>query len=126
MKRREFIALIGGAAAWPLSARGQRTKMPVVGLLGSTSADAYAFRIAFIRQGLSETGYVEGRNVSIEYRWAESQYGRLPEMAAELVRREVDVILAITTVAALAAKGATTTIPVVFEAGADPVALDMR
>jgi putative ABC transport system substrate-binding protein len=110
---------------WPFAARAQRPKMPIVGLLGSTSADAYASRVAFIRQGLSETGYVEGRNVAIEYRWAESQYDRLPGMAAELVRREVDVIVAITTVAALAAKGATTTMPVVFEAGGDPVGLGL-
>ncbi|MGA7771656.1 MAG: ABC transporter substrate-binding protein, partial [Pseudolabrys sp.] len=110
---------------WPLVVRAQRPKMPVVGLLGSTSADAYASRTAFIRQGLSETGYVESRNVAIEYRWAESQYDRLPGMAAELVRREVDVIVAITTVAALAAKRATATIPIVFEAGGDPVALGL-
>ena len=110
---------------WPLVVRAQRPKMPVVGLLGSTSADAYASRMAFIRQGLSETGFVEGRNVAIEYRWAESQYDRLPGMAAELVRREVDVIVAITTVAALAAKRATATIPVVFEAGGDPVAIGL-
>ena len=125
MRRREFIAIIVGAAVWPFAARAQRPKTPVIGLLGSTSADAYATRMAFIRQGLSETGYVEGRNVAIEYRWAESQYDRLPGLAAELVRREVDVIVAITTVAALAAKGATTNIPVVFEAGGDPVTLGL-
>jgi len=125
MRRREFIAIIVGAAVWPFAARAQRPKTPVIGLLGSTSADAYASRMAFIRQGLSETGYVEGRNVAIEYRWAESQYDRLPGLAAELVRREVDVIVAITTVAALAAKGATTKIPVVFEAGGDPVTLGL-
>ena len=117
MRRREFIALL------PVRLHGRFQRVSADE--GSTSADAYASRIAFIGQGLSETGYVEGRNVAIEYRWAESQYDRLPGMAAELVRREVDVIVAITTVAALAAKGATTTIPVVFEAGADPVALGL-
>ena len=125
MRRRELVKLIAGAAAgYPFAASAQH-RTPLVGLLVSTSADAYASRIAFVRQGLSETGYVEGRNVAIEYRWAENQYDRLPELAADLVRRQVDVIVAITTVAALAAKSATTTIPIVFEAGGDPVALKL-
>ena len=110
---------------WPLPVWAQQPKKPVIGLLGSTSADAYASRIASIRQGLSETGFVEGKNVTIEYRWAEGHYDRLPTMAAELVRRRVDVILAITTPAAVAAKGATTTVPIVFEVGADPVTLGL-
>jgi putative ABC transport system substrate-binding protein len=122
MRRRDFITLFGGAATtWPLIAHAQRSKTPVVGLMGSTTADSYATRVAFIRQGLSETGYVEGRNLTIESRWADSQYDRLPGIAAELVSRRVDVIVAITTIAAIAAKAATTKIPIVFEAGGDPV-----
>ena len=122
MRRRDFITLLGGAATtWPLMAHAQRSKTPVVGLMGSTTANSYATRVAFIQQGLSETGYVEGRNLTIESRWADSQYDRLPGIAAELVSRRVDVIVAITTIAAIAAKAATTKIPIVFEAGGDPV-----
>ena len=123
--RRDFIAALGCATVWPFAALTQQVAMPTVGLLNSASAQAYAARIAAFRQGLGETGYVEGQNVAIEYQWAEGQYDRLPSMAAELVRRHVAVIAAITTPCALAAKTATATIPIVFEVGGDPVELGL-
>jgi putative ABC transport system substrate-binding protein len=124
MRRRDFIALMGSAAAWTLPARAQRPAMPVIGYLGSESPEPYASRLRAFRDGLAESGYVEGRNVAIEYRWAEGQYRRLPALATELVDRQVTVIVAPGGAeVALAAKSATATIPIVFEMGGDPIAL---
>jgi len=126
--RRELLAALGGAAAtWPLAARAQQPGMPAVGFLnaGIASAEGYRPMMAAFRQGLQESGYVDGQNVTIEYRWAEGQTDRLPEMAADLVHRKVTVIVATTAPAALAATAATTTIPIVFETAGDPIRLGL-
>jgi len=126
MRRREFMAALAGAAVWPLAARAQQPGVAVIGYLGSETPELFATRLRSFRQGLSATGYDEGRNVAIEYRWAEGNNDRLPALAADLVRRQVAVIVTPSSiVSALAAKSATSTIPVVFETGADPIAIGL-
>src|SRR5262245_58106468 len=126
MRRREFITLVGGAVAtWPLAARAQQAAMPEIGFLHGASPVAWTDQLRGFHRGLKDTSFVEGENVAIVYRWAEGQYDRLPALVADLTRRQVTVLVAITTLGALAAKTATTTIPIVFLSAEDPVTLGL-
>jgi putative ABC transport system substrate-binding protein len=126
MKRREFITLLGGATAWPLAARAQQTAMPVIGLISPTSRELAPSRMAAFRQGLNETGYIEGQNVAVEYHWTEGRYESMADVVADLLRRRVTVIATPgSTLAARAAKAATAAVPIIFAVGEDPVKLDL-
>src|SRR6516165_8155341 len=126
MRRRDLITLIGGAAAaWPLAARAQQTATPIVGFLGPGSPESDAYRVTPFKQGLKEAGFVDGQNILIEYRWAQGHYDQLQKLATELVQARVAVIATSGTPATLAAKAVTTTVPIVFETGADPVQIGL-
>jgi putative ABC transport system substrate-binding protein len=125
MRRREFITIIAGAAAWPLAARAQQPPMPVIGLLSGSSPGAIPHLVAALHRGLGDTGFVDGQNLAIDYRWADGRFDRLPTMTAELVRRQVALIVALAPPSALAAKGATATIPIVFHSGGDVVKMGL-